>query len=92
MSEVTPRHNAVSPEKKAAVRPEREWYIHEWMLLAFAAGMMLLIYFVAQHEQEIEKAEIIRDAAVVEQSISRRLETDQQFFDRLALDVGGERI
>ncbi len=92
MSEVTPRSHAVSTEKKAAVRPEREWYIHEWMLLAFAAGMMLLIYFVAQHEQEIEKAEIIRDAAVVEQSISRRLETDQQFFDRLALDVGGERI
>ena len=41
---------------------------------------------------EFEKAEIIRDAAVVEQSISRRLENDQQFFDRLALDVGGERI
>ncbi|MFO1342799.1 MAG: ATP-binding protein [Burkholderiales bacterium] len=71
---------------------QRDWYVHEWMLLAFAAGMMLLIYFVAQHEQEFEKAEIIRDAAVVEQSISRRLENDQQFFDRLALDVGGERI
>ncbi len=74
------------------VRAERDWYVHEWMLLAFAAGMMLLIYFVAQHEQEFEKAEIIRDAAVVEQSISRRLEADQQFFDRLALDVGSERI
>jgi signal transduction histidine kinase len=75
------------------VRPrERDWYVHEWMLLAFAAGMMLLIYFVARHEEDLEKSEIIRDAAVVEQSISRRLETDQQFFDRLALDVGSERI
>jgi len=75
-----------------AMKVEREWYVHEWMLLAFAAGMMLLIYFVAQHEADFERAEIVRDAAVVEQSITRRLETDQQFFDRLALDVGAERI
>ena len=74
------------------MKPEREWYVHEWMLLAFAAGMMLFIYFVAQHEADFERAEIVRDAAVVEQSISRRLETDQQFLDRLALDVGAERI
>ena len=73
-------------------KPERDWYVHEWMLLAFAAGMMLLIYFVARHEADLEKSEIIRDAAVVEQSISRRLENDQQFFDRLALDLGSDRI
>ena len=73
-------------------KPERDWYVHEWMLLAFAAGMMLLIYFVARHEADLEKSEIIRDAAVVEQSISRRLENDQQFFDRLALDLGNDRI
>jgi signal transduction histidine kinase len=71
---------------------ERDWYVHEWMLLAFAAGMMLLIYFVARHEANLGQSEIVRDAAVVEQSISRRLEADQQFFDRLALDLGGERI
>lgn len=76
----------------AAPKPERDWYVHEWMLLAFAAGMMLLIYFVARHEADLEKSEIIRDAAVVEQSISRRLENDQQFFDRLALDLGSDRI
>ena len=75
-----------------APKREREWYVHEWMLLAFAAGMMLLIYFVAQHEADFGRAEIVRDAAVVEQSITRRLEADQQFFDRLALDVGAERI
>ena len=78
------------PEPKAM--PARDWYVHEWMLLAFAAGMMLLIYFVALHEADLEKSEIIRDAAVVEQSISRRLEGDQQFFDRLALDLGNDRI
>ncbi len=82
----------IDPALRPYVRAERDWYVHEWMLLAFAAGMMLLIYFVAQHEQEFEKSEIIRDAAVVEQSIARRLEADQQFFDRLALDVGSERI
>ncbi|MBL8309176.1 MAG: hypothetical protein JNL19_02025 [Burkholderiales bacterium] len=86
-----PHPALVSPTARA-LRPERDWYVHEWMLLAFAAGMMLLIYFVAQHEQEFEKAEISRDAAVVEQSISRRLDTDQLFFDRVALDLGGERI
>ena len=75
-----------------APKPERDWYIHEWMLLAFAAGMMLLIYFVAQHEADFGHAEIVRDAAVVEQSITRRLESDQQFLDRLALDVGAGRI
>ena len=75
-----------------ATKPKRDWYVHEWMLLAFAAGMMLLIYFVAEHETQFGHAEIVRDAAVVEQSITRRLETDQQFFDRLALDVGAERI
>jgi len=83
---------SVVPTLRPPAKPARDWYVHEWMLLAFAAGMMLLIYFVAQHEQGFEKAEIIRDAAVVEQSISRRLEADQQFFDRLALDVGAERI
>ncbi len=76
----------------AANKPERDWYVHEWMLLAFAAGMMLLIYFVAQHEADVGHAEIVRDAAVVEQSITRRLEADQQFFDRLALDIAAERI
>ena len=83
-----------APETAAAraSKPEREWYVHEWMLLAFAAGMMLFIYFVAQHEADFGRAEIVRDAAMVEQSITRRLETDQQFIDRLALDVGAERI
>ena len=85
---VTPQIAASKPKRE----PERDWYVHEWMLLAFAAGMMLLIYFVAQHEADFGHAEIVRDAAVVEQSITRRLEADQQFFDRLALDVGAERI
>ena len=85
----TPRNAAASAAKG---KRERDWYVHEWMLLAFAAGMMLLIYFVARHEANLGRSEIIRDAAVVEQSISRKLEADQQFFDRLALDLGGERI
>ena len=98
MSEPTPEIDARTaplshkpgPEPNAA--PARDWYVHEWILLAFAAGMMLFIYFVALHEADLEKSEIIRDAAVVEQSISRRLESDQQFFDRLALDLGNDRI
>ncbi len=81
---------AQSPASATAAKCD--WYVHEWMLLAFAAGMMLLIYFVALHEADLGKSEIIRDAAVVEQSISRRLESDQQFFDRLALDLGNDRI
>jgi len=88
MSDLTTEENPL----RTTPAPERDWYVHEWMLLAFAAGMMLLIYFVARHETDLEQSEIIRDAAVVEQSISRRLETDQQFFDRLALDIGGERM
>ena len=87
----TPQNTSVAAAP-TALKLEREWYVHEWMLLAFAAGMMLLIYFVAQHEADVGHAEIVRDAAVVEQSITRRLETDQQFLDRLALDVGAERI
>ncbi len=89
--DITPKEPPVAAPP-TDLKPERDWYVHEWMLLAFAAGMMLLIYFVAQHETEFGHAEIVRDAAVVEQSITRRLETDQQFFDRLALDVGAERI
>ena len=85
-----PARDGIAPVTQPA--RERDWYVHEWMLLAFAAGMMLLIYFVARHEADLEKSEIIRDAAVVEQSISRRLENDQQFFDRLALDLGNDRI
>ena len=94
----TPQNRTVAtpPPVAVAAAPttpaKNDWYIHEWMLLAFAAGMMLLIYFVALHEADLEKSEIIRDAAVVEQSISRRLEGDQQFFDRLALDLGNDRI
>ena len=87
-----PPHPPLRDVAAPAPKPERDWYVHEWMLLAFAAGMMLLIYFVARHEADLERSEIIRDAAVVEQSISRLLETDQQFFDRLALDLGSDRI
>jgi signal transduction histidine kinase len=70
----------------------RDWYVQEWLLLFFAAGMLLFIYFVARHEAELEKSEIIRDAALIEQSISRKLEADQAFLDRLALDMGDERF
>jgi signal transduction histidine kinase len=70
----------------------RDWYVQEWLLLLFAAGMLLFIYFVARHEADLEKSEIIRDAALIEQSISRKLEGDQAFFDRLALDMGDERF
>jgi signal transduction histidine kinase len=70
----------------------RDWYVQEWLLLLFAAGMLLFIYFVARHEAELERSEIIRDAALIEQSISRKLDADQSFLDRLALDVGDERF
>ena len=70
----------------------RDWYVHEWMLLAFAAGMLLLIYFVAEHDRDYERAEIVRDAALVEQAFTRRLEADQQFIDRIALDLGANRM
>ncbi len=92
MPEIRPPITPSRQISRSTPKPERDWYVHEWMLLAFAAGMMLLIYFVARHEADLEKSEIIRDAAVVEQSISRRLESDQQFFDRLALDLGSDRI
>ncbi len=97
LSSSTPSGDSAAPAIDAstglaAPKRERDWYVHEWILLAFAAGMMLLIYFVARHEAELGQSEIIRDAGVVEQSISRKLEADQQFFDRLALDLGGERI
>jgi signal transduction histidine kinase/sensor domain CHASE-containing protein len=72
--------------------PTRDWYVQEWLLLLFAVGMLLFIYFVARHEAELEKSEIIRDAALIEQSISRKLETDQAFLDRFALDMGDERF
>ncbi len=70
----------------------RDWYVQEWLLLLFAAGMLLFIYFVARHEAELEKSEIIRDSALIEQSISRKLEADQAFLDRFALDLGDERF
>jgi signal transduction histidine kinase/sensor domain CHASE-containing protein len=70
----------------------RDWYVQEWLLLLFAAGMLLFIYFVARHEAELEKSEIVRDSALIEQSISRRLDADQTFLDRLALDMGDERF
>jgi C4-dicarboxylate-specific signal transduction histidine kinase len=70
----------------------RDLYVQEWLLLLFAVGMLLFIYFIARHEADLEKSEIIRDAALIEQSISRKLETDQTFLDRLALDMGDQRF
>ncbi|MGL4230143.1 MAG: sensor histidine kinase [Casimicrobium sp.] len=77
---------------RRASNTTRDWYVQEWLLLLFAAGMLLFIYFVARHEAELEKSEIIRDAALIEQSISRKLEADQAFLDRFALDMGDERF
>jgi signal transduction histidine kinase/sensor domain CHASE-containing protein len=77
---------------RRASNSSRDWYVQEWLLLLFAAGMLLFIYFVARHEAELEKSEIIRDSALIEQSISRKLETDQSFLDRFALDMGDERF
>ncbi|TAG50323.1 MAG: hypothetical protein EAZ30_01115 [Betaproteobacteria bacterium] len=84
--------DAVADKSSARSPPSRDWYVHEWLLLLFAAGMLLFIYFVARHEADLEKSEIIRDAALIEQSITRKLEADQTFFDRLALDMGDQRF
>jgi signal transduction histidine kinase len=88
--------NAIDSNRAASPRRlhdvARDWYVQEWLLLLFAAGMLLFIYFVARHEAELEKSEIIRDSALIEQSISRRLDADQAFLDRLALDMGDERF
>ncbi|TAG81930.1 MAG: hypothetical protein EAZ21_04835 [Betaproteobacteria bacterium] len=70
----------------------RDWYVQEWLLLFFAVGMLLFIYLVAKHESELERSEIVRDAALIEQSIARRLDADQLFLDRLALDMGEDRF
>ncbi len=78
--------------QRRSATPSRDWYVQEWLLLLFAVGMLLFIYFVARHEAELEKSEIIRDAALIEQSITRKLEADQTFFDRLALDMGDGRF
>jgi C4-dicarboxylate-specific signal transduction histidine kinase len=89
---LTPSNTAQSTASSAPSEPTRDWYVQEWLLLLFAVGMLLFIYFIARHEAELEKSEIIRDAALIEQSISRKLETDQAFFDRLALDMGDQRF
>ncbi len=83
---------AITLTSKQFSKRTRDWYVQEWLLLLFAVGMLLFIYFIARHEAELEKSEIIRDAALVEQSISRTLDTDQAFFDRLALDMGDQRF
>jgi C4-dicarboxylate-specific signal transduction histidine kinase len=75
-----------------AARPSRDWFVQEWLLLLFALGMLVFIYFVARHEADLEKSEIIRDSALIEQSISRRLDADQAFFDRVALDMGDQKF
>jgi signal transduction histidine kinase len=72
--------------------PARDWYVQEWLLLFFAMGMLVFLYLVAQHEARLQKSEIVRDAAVIEQSIARQLEAQQSFFDRLALDLGARRL
>lgn len=72
--------------------PARDWYVQEWLLLFFAMGMLVFLYLVAQHEARLQKSEIVRDAAVIEQSIARQLEAQQSFFDRLALDLGAKRL
>jgi C4-dicarboxylate-specific signal transduction histidine kinase len=77
---------------RQAANPASDWYVQEWLLLLFTVGMLLFIYFVARHEAELQKSEIIRDAALIEQSISRTLDADQAFFDRIALDMGDQKF
>ncbi|MFN3630870.1 MAG: sensor histidine kinase, partial [Casimicrobiaceae bacterium] len=86
-----PQAQATSPLRPVAL-PARDWYVQEWLLLFFAMGMLVFLYFVAQHEARLQKSEIVRDAAVIEQSIARQLEAQQSFFDRLALDLGAKRL
>ena len=93
MTDATPTLSASAPKRSRDwSKRSRDWYVQEWLLLFFALGMLLFIYFIARHEADLEKSEIIRDAALIEQSISRKLETDQTFFDRLALDMGDQRF
>ncbi len=87
-----PRSNSLTSRLRALPERARDWYVQEWLLLLFAVGMLLFIYFVAKHEAELERSEILRDSALVEQSISRRLDSDQLFLDRLAIDMGDERF
>ncbi len=77
---------------KKTKRQARDWYVQEWLLLLFAVGMLLFLFFVARHENRLQQSEIFRDAAVIEQSIARELEAQQSFFDRLALDLGSARL
>ncbi len=86
-----PQAQATTPLRPVA-SPARDWYVQEWLLLFFAMGMLVFLYLVAQHEARLQKSEIVRDAAVIEQSIARQLEAQQSFFDRLALDLGGKRL
>jgi signal transduction histidine kinase len=89
VSSVAPLDTNALPGVKS---PARDWYVQEWLLLLFTVGMLLFIYLVAKHEAELQKSEIIRDAALIEQSISRRLDADQAFFDRIALDMGDQKF
>lgn len=86
-----PQAQATTPLRPVAP-PARDWYVQEWLLLFFAMGMLVFLYLVAQHEARLQKGEIVRDAAVIEQSIARQLEAQQSFFDRLSIDLGAKRL
>jgi len=69
-----------------------DWYVQEWLLLFFAMGMLVFLYLVARHEAKLQQSEIVRDTAILEQAIARKLEAQQSFFDRIALDLGARRL
>ncbi|MCX8098901.1 MAG: ATP-binding protein [Casimicrobiaceae bacterium] len=86
---------AVAPaasQRSTSLLRGRDWYVQEWLLLLFAVGMLVFLYLVAQHEARLQRSEIVRDAALVEQAIARQLEAQHAFFDRLALDLGAGRL
>jgi two-component system, LuxR family, sensor histidine kinase DctS len=58
--------------------------IHEGILIAFLAGIGLLMWLLYQHELELHRNDLIRDMSVAESTLTSQLEADQIFAEQLA--------
>jgi two-component system, LuxR family, sensor histidine kinase DctS len=58
--------------------------IHEGILIAFLAGIALLMWLLLKHETELHRNDLIRDMSVAEAQVTSQLETDQLFVEQLA--------
>lgn len=81
-----------SPSRIRALFASRNWVLllPSFVLVGFVLTILTLLWVLYWHDREVERAQVQRDLAFIDESIRRGLAADQEFLDRIARSVVDE--